>query len=140
MVDGEAFVGADADAIAVAALPGSVRIVQVLTTCSVTVSVAATNLPAITAGDHADIVVAVIEDGLRTEVNAGESQGRTLTHATVVHEITTVAEASSPVAVAETRFAIKSDWSRKNVKIVAFVQERASGRVLGTASMALAQQ
>src|SRR5689334_18488265 len=97
MVDGEAFVGTDADAIAVAALPGSVRIVQVLTTCSVTVSVAATILPAITAGDRADIVVAVIEDGLRTEVNAGESKGRTVTHATVVHEITTVAEASSPV-------------------------------------------
>src|SRR5262245_12848938 len=145
VVDGhEAFIGTDVDAArraierAVATPHGAIRIVEVVTTSSVTVSVAASNLPALTPGDRADIVVAVIEDGLRTDVKAGENKGRRLTHAAVVHEMKAVAEASSPVAIAETRIPIRSEWQGSNVKIVAFVQERASRRILGTASMPLA--
>src|SRR5262245_58864403 len=89
VVDGRAeFVGSDASA-------GRKAIERALTTAhgvlalelrsgapnQLSVSVAAHDLPAFDRGDHADIVVAVTEDRLRSEVTRGENHGRTLTHA-----------------------------------------------------------
>ena len=146
VVDGqEAFVGSDINAArraiehAVTMPHAIVRMTQAVSANSVAVSVAVTNLPAMTSGDRADIVVAVIEDRLRTDVRGGENKGRTLTHAAVVREMRTVGEASSAGAV-ETKVQIPSDWNRANVKLVAFAQERSGRRVLGTAAAALAQR
>ena len=61
----------------------------------IAVSVAVTELPAVGKGDSADILVAVTEDRLRSEVKRGENRGRTLAHASVVRHITTVGEATA---------------------------------------------
>ena len=145
VVDGqEAFVGTDLGAArkaierAVAAPHGLVRI-----TCdtsaanAVNVSVAVSRLPESNAGDRADIVVAVTEDRLRTEVKHGENQGRTLTHAAVVREIRAVAEAVGSSPSAETKIKLAPDWIRAHLRVVAFVQERGSRRVLATSAMAV---
>ena len=107
---------------------------------SVNVTVAVSNLPASSSGDRAEIIVAVTEDHLRTEVKRGENQGRTLTHAAVVREMRTVAEASRPSSSADVKIKIAPDWARAHLKVVAFVQERASRRVLATAAMAVPQR
>ena len=148
VVDGkEAFVGSDLSAArraierAVAAPHGVVRI-----TCDVSpanivnVAMAVSNLPASSPGDRADIVVAVTEDHLSTEVKRGENQGRTLTHAAVVRELRTVAEALGPSPSGDVKFKIAPEWIRANLKVVAFVQERGSRRVLATAAMAVPQR
>ena len=148
VVDGqEAFVGTDLSAArkaierAVAAPHGLVRI-----TCdtsaanAVNVTVAVSHLPAASAGDRADIVVALTEDRLRTEVKRGENQGRTLTHAAVVRELRTVAEALGLSPSADVKIKIAPEWIRADLKVVAFVQERGSRRVLATAAMAVPQR
>ena len=92
------------------------------------------DLPAIDSGDAADIVVAVTEDGLRTEVKRGENQGRTLTHAAVVREMQIIGGAA-PAGLARASFTIGDAWRRENLKVVGFVQRRRSRRVIATASI-----
>ena len=148
VVDGqEAFVGTDLNSArraierAVAAPHGIASLALGVTTPNIlNVTVAVSQLPASTTDDRADIVVAVIEDHLRTEVKRGENEGRTLTHAAVVRDMRTIAEASSPTASADAKIRVAPDWIRPNLKVVAFVQERASRRVLATSVMAVPQR
>jgi len=148
IVDGrEAFVGNDLNAArraieSASALPHGVihAAIETMTSNSLTVSVAATQLPPLTPGDHADLVVAIIEDHLRTEVKRGENQGKTLTHAAVVRTLQTIGDASGEAADARARITLSSDWRRHNLKVVAFAQERGSRRVLATAALAVAAQ
>jgi hypothetical protein len=148
VVDGqEAFVGSDLSAARraierVAAAPhGVARITcDVSPSDIVNVTVAVSNLPASSPGDRAEIIVAVTEDLLRTEVKRGENQGRTLTHAAVVREMRTVGEALGPSASADVKIKVAPDWARAHLKVVAFVQERASRRVLATAAIAVPQR
>jgi hypothetical protein len=147
IVDGrEAFVGNDLNAArraieTASALPHGVIHVAIETSTgnTLTVSVSADQLPPFTAGDHVDILVAIIEDHLRTEVKRGENQGRTLTHAAVVRTLQTIGEASGAAsAPSRARLTLPSDWRRDSLKIVAFAQERGSRRVLATAALAVA--
>ena len=52
-----------------------------------------TDLPQTARGDRADILVAVTEDQLRSDVKRGENHGRVLAHAAVVRQLTTIGEA-----------------------------------------------
>jgi hypothetical protein len=145
IVDGrDAFVGSDLAAARRAierasAIPHGVIQVTVETSSAnaITVSVAANQLPPLTSGDHGEIIVAIVEDHLQTEVKRGENQGRTLTHAAVVRTLQTIGEASGAAATSRARISLPSDWRRDNLKIVAFAQERGSRRVLATAALAV---
>jgi hypothetical protein len=146
IVDGrDAFVGSDLAAARSAierasALPHGVitLTVEMSSANAITVSAAASQLPPLTSGDHGDIIVAIVEDHLRTEVKRGENQGRTLTHAAVVRTLQTIGDASGAAATSRARIALASDWRRDSLKIVAFAQERGSRRVLATAALAVA--
>jgi len=145
IVDGRSeAVGSDAAAIrraithAVALPHASVSIaIEPSAADRIAVSVSATNLPTLSRRDHADIVVAIVENGLRSQVRAGENSGRTLTHAAVVRTLAAIGEATSAHAGARTDLTLSPSWQRDQVRIVAFVQERASRHVLGAATMAL---
>jgi hypothetical protein len=95
--------------------------------------VTATGLPSLSRSNRADILVAVTEDGLTSNVRAGENSGRKLVHAAVVRRLTTAGEAVGEQAMARTDVALDREWQRERLRIVAFVQERSSRRVLGTA-------
>jgi hypothetical protein len=149
VVDGGAeLVGSDASQArralqrAVATPHGLVRLNQVLNVAAadrgeaqVTVTVTAGDLPGRGSGDHADIIVAVTEDHLRSDVTRGENHGRVLTHAAVVRQLMTIGEAPG---ASSTRIPLAPDWQRDELKIVAFVQERRSRAILGSATAPLA--
>src|SRR5262249_31099092 len=97
------------------------------------VTVIATNLPPVARGDHADILVAVTEDRLRSEVRAGENHGRTLTHAAVTRFLSQVGETSAGTGSARMTLPLARDWQHNRLNIVAFVQERRGRTVLATA-------
>jgi hypothetical protein len=103
----------------------------------VAVSIEVSGLSGLERDDPADIVIAVTEDRLRTEVKRGENQGRTLTHAAVVRELHTVAEVAGPDQSARATIAVAADWRREHLKIVSFVQQRRSRRVIATAAVPL---
>jgi hypothetical protein len=140
VVDGRAeFVGSDAAAArkaiersAAAAHGMLVLALGAAGPARVTVGVEARDLPPVSKGDRADIVVAVTEDGLQSAVNSGENRGRTLVHAAVVRQMTTIGEATGASASARADIALAPEWVRDRIKIVAFVQERRGRAVLAS--------
>jgi hypothetical protein len=103
------------------------------------VTVTASGLPKAGKGDRADVVVAIIEDHLHSDVKRGENHGRTLAHAAVVRQLVTVGEASEDGASSVgTDLTLASDWQRDHLKVVAFVQERRSRTIVAAAVAPLA--
>jgi len=144
VVDGRAeFVGSDGAAAkraidrAAASPHGRVHIVLGAEASPITVTVSAADLPAVGRGDRADILVAITEDGLSSDVKRGENHGRVLAHAAVVRTLQTIGEATGPSASAHAEVKLSPDWRRDRLKVVAFVQERRGRTVLGAAAVAL---
>lgn len=103
--------------------------------------VSAGKLEGSAAGDIADVWIAVTEDGLHSSVNAGENAGHVLYHAAVLrylHKIGVAQAGGGAAFTGSARIKFKSNWNRKDVNVVAFVQDRKSHRILGAASMRLA--
>lgn len=100
-------------------------------------------LPPISAGDTADVMLAVAESDLRSNVARGENSGRRLTHTAVVRQLSligTATAANNEAFTASPVVAIGQGWKRTNLRAVVFVQERQSRKVLGVASLSLAAQ
>lgn len=87
----------------------------------------------------AEVVVAVIEDGLATQVARGENSGRTLRHAAVARSLTTLGgvAASAEDGTADGSLPLSADWSRLHLSLIALLQERDSRRILGAATLRL---
>ena len=100
----------------------------------VPLSVRVEKLPTTNADDTLEVLLAITEDGLRTDVPRGENAGRTLAHASVVRELSTLGEISprdtQPFA-AQPVVTLSEKWQLKNLRAVVFVQEHTSRRVLG---------
>lgn len=89
------------------------------------------------APEHRDasVFAAIAEDGISTRVEAGENSGKMLEHVSVVKELKTVGSLASGKSEFEVVFEIQvpADSKAENLKIVVFVQENESKRVLGVA-------
>jgi hypothetical protein len=86
--------------------------------------------------DAADLVLAVTEGGLRVEVKRGENAGKTLTHDGVARSLAVIAEVPRAGGTFDGVAGVAAALRRENVRIVAFVQERRSRRVLGVGVLA----
>ena len=101
-------------------------------------SVRVGKLPSLTEGDTADVLLAITESDLSTSIPRGENAGRSLSHVGVARTLSVIGAASSGGAfTAEPSVPIDGGWRRENLRAVVFVQERASKRVLGAASVKL---
>jgi hypothetical protein len=98
--------------------------------------VTVSRLPAISRGDRVDLVVAVTEDQLQSNVTRGENHGRVLTHAAVVRRLQVVGE---PLTAAggsvDAELPLDASWRSDRLKVVAFVQERRSRAILASAAV-----
>jgi hypothetical protein len=103
---------------------------------AIVVSVQVNDLPPLTKGDRADVMLAVTEDRLQSDVKRGENRGHVLTHAAVVRYMATIGDAGSAIPHAEVPLA--SDWQREHLKLVAFVQERQGRAILASAAVPIA--
>ena len=83
-----------------------------------------------------DLLVAVVEDGVTSAVARGENSGRTLRHDAVVRAMT-VTPVGAEVDSAHVRLSIDPRLPRERLRLVAALQGRGSGRVLGAAIMPL---
>lgn len=102
-------------------------------------SVRVERLPKLTDGDTADVLLAVTESGLSSEVERGENAGRRLSHAGVVRRLTKIGQvgAATPPFAAEPLVALDKGWRRDNLRAVVFLQEHTSKRVIGAATIKL---
>jgi len=99
------------------------------------VSVTASDLPPIARGDRADVLLAVTEDRLTSDVKRGENHGRILTHAAVVRRLMTIGEATASSSVARASLTLEPDWQRDHLKLAAFVQERRGRAILASTAL-----
>jgi hypothetical protein len=92
--------------------------------------------------DAADVLVAITEDNLSTDVRRGENGGRTLKHSAVVRSLTTVGalppndhawstSASLPLA---------PEWKPENLRVIVFVQEHQRRRIHGAGASRLKER
>lgn len=86
--------------------------------------------------DDVDVVVALVEDSLSTQVRRGENKGRKLPHVSVVRTLNVVKK-STPGKTVETQFRLKKDWSSENLRVVAFAQSRNNRAVVAAGSAAI---
>lgn len=86
------------------------------------------------------VMLAVTEDNLSTQVGAGENGGRTLHHAAVVRELREIGLLHSGAMETTVPLKLEKDWKRNDLRAVVFVQQGASGKIEGAASVALADQ
>ena len=100
-------------------------------------------LPAPGVAKDAEILLAVTEDELESNVTSGENAGRLIRHAAVVRKLQSVGKLHgrpNEDFVAEPVVTIPEEWKRQNSHVVILVQEKRSRRVLGAATMTLALQ
>ena len=79
--------------------------------------------------------VVLTESGLSSRVTRGENAGKTLVHAPVVRHLEQVAAVPGAGWTGTVRLVFARTWRRQALTVVAFAQDRASGRVvaIGTA-------
>ena len=95
-------------------------------------------LPPVTPGDTAELLLAITEDRLVSDVPRGENAGKRLAHSAVVRDLVLVGTLQ-PGAAFETERPVhlKADWRRNALHAVAFIQEKKSRKVLGVARISI---
>jgi len=95
--------------------------------------------PALTLRESVDVLVAVAEDNLLSKVRRGENGGRTLRHSAVVRSLTPVGTLSPHDRAWSTSASVvlEPEWQPANVRVVSFLQERESRRIVGAGSSRL---
>ncbi len=102
-------------------------------------AVSVANLPAGT--KPADVLLALTETGLSSQVGRGENSGRLLRHASVVRALRPLGTVAADGTFATTApLSLDGQWKTANLRAVVLVQEHASHHIVGVASLALAGQ
>ncbi len=104
-------------------------------------SIHISDIPQVTAGDVADVLLAITENNLRSEVSRGENGGRYLRHSAVVRSLSVLGNISASQQSFEAQPVVKlaGGWQRDNLRAVVFAQERGTRRVLGAATLGLSR-
>lgn len=86
----------------------------------------------------ADVMLAVTEDGLSTEVRRGENAGRTLAHGPVVRVLRRLAVVQPDTGWSgDATVRLDPAWQRSRLHAVIFVQRPPAGAITGAATIAL---
>lgn len=87
-------------------------------------------------GETTDIVVAITEDNLQSNVTRGENQGRRLPHTGVVRHWATIGHANRETAFTRSvDIKLENAWKRSDLRAVLIVQGHDTGRIYGLATV-----
>ncbi len=90
--------------------------------------------------DIAEVWLAITETALHSAVTGGENAGQNLHHAPVLrwlHKVGSTDRNATPSFTGESDIKLDSAWNRRNLRVVAFVQEKRSRHILGATVMRL---
>lgn len=91
-----------------------------------------------TAGDVAEVWLAVTEDGLHSSVSLGENAGHVLHHIATLHSMRKIgvadANGASVSFTGDPVVKLNSHWDLENLHVTVFVQEKKGREILGAAS------
>jgi hypothetical protein len=83
-----------------------------------------------------ELYLALTEVGLSSQVTAGENAGNRLTHAAVVRRLKDTGGVSGAFSK-EIQFPLERGWTASHLRLAAFVQDKATGAILGAVSVPL---
>ncbi len=108
----------------------------------VNLSIHVREVPRQSSADAADVLLAVTENNLNSEVPRGENAGRSLRHSAVTRRLVVLGQikAGTNSFDAEPMVNLANGWSKDNLQAVVLVQEHASRRVLGAALVNLSEK
>ena len=132
IVDGEAqFVGSDARK-ADAAVSEAVRSEKSLVSIADDNDKLRITIGGLRPGNKAIVFLATAEDGLETDVKAGENGGRKLTHAAVVRDLKMIGTIDPAAESFDTTVVppMNNAWKSENLRYVVFAQEEKTGKVI----------
>jgi hypothetical protein len=92
------------------------------------------NVPVELSGKHAfEVVAGIAERNLATQVHGGENGGRLLKHGVVARSLVTAGAMKATDRTFSQTISLPLDpaWKRPDLQVVAFVQDRANGRIIG---------
>ena len=88
--------------------------------------------------NDADVMLAITEDNLTSNVSRGENSGRKLSHVGVVRELRKIGSISGKETFATSAaLELQSGWKKNDLEAVVFVQERDSRRIVGANTLKL---
>ena len=106
---------------------------------SVPLRVSIASLPGGDPKHGADVLLAVTEDDLASNITRGENAGVQLNHRAVVRQLRTLGRVDSSGAfTAQPDLSIADGWKRENLHVVVFVQDRGTKHILGASTLSLA--
>jgi hypothetical protein len=83
-----------------------------------------------------DVLLAVTENELQSDVKRGENSGRIMQHRGVVRKLQTIGRVRREPFASEQTVPLEKYWSREHLTAVAFLQERSTRRVVGAVQIA----
>jgi hypothetical protein len=98
------------------------------------------NISGIPKAENSTVFLAIAENNLNTDIKGGENSGRKLSHSAVVRELRPIGALNGDGKAFETQadIQLKPEWKKDDVKVVIFVQENNSRRILGAGQLSLA--
>jgi hypothetical protein len=102
------------------------------------INIKATGLPA--GAKDADVLLAITESRLDTDVQHGENGGLKLRHTGVVRSIASVGRIDNPKDgnyAAQAHYHLDPSWKPENLKLVVFLQSRKTKKIWGAGAIAL---
>jgi hypothetical protein len=102
------------------------------------INIKTTGLPA--GAKDADVLLAITESRLDTDVQHGENGGRKLRHTGVVRSIASVGRIDNPKDgnyAAQAHYHLDPSWKPENLKLVVFLQSRKTKKIWGAGAIAL---
>lgn len=84
-----------------------------------------------------DVMLAITEDNLHSNVSRGENSGSMLEHTGVVRQLTKIGTVQGNSFTANPSIILKSQWKRDNLNAVVFVQQRENLHILGAGIISL---
>ena len=95
--------------------------------------------PTIARSEIADVIVAIAEDHLVTDVQRGENSGLTLKHSAVARTLMVVGALGLQDHMWATTVSIPlaPAWKVSDLRVVGFVQERRSRHIIGAGSISV---
>jgi len=97
-------------------------------------------LGALNPKNGADVLLAVTEDHLASNVTRGENAGAYMNHLAVVRELRLLGRSDAAGGFSSASdVTLAADWKRQNLHLVAFVQDRSTKRVLAASTHSLAE-
>jgi hypothetical protein len=98
------------------------------------------DLPAAPQGaEGIDVLAAVTQHGLTSEVRSGENRGKMLAHVAVVRKVQSLGSLNADAVVAEGQWKLERAWGTGGLNAVVWLQGKSTRQVYGAATVPIAQ-